>query len=351
MEARPPIDARTLQRIAAECQVSPRTLEHWRKRGLLPSPTRQPRGRAVWHYPPDSEHQLQRVLHWRTRTRSLELIAIALWIEGFQLSTGRARSALQEVAHAIASELPPQQDLHAFIETMAYKVAGARGKRGLPRVARMKSEERVRACAYLLAVVLDAEDEVNAREGDTVLVERMFGLRSGQGGGLAAHEPFIDALHGLRPLMAPPKLLAALDWAGDEHLEVARAAAGLIGAWMPVIGPELVADQGTRGKPFRQALAGLPDPGPEIYAQLALQTLLALHEKQPPTAEITEMSEALQSSNTSVQMLAMLAPGRRAAGFRTLPPYARASVREGLPRGHDAGLDGEAERGHRRSQG
>jgi hypothetical protein len=336
------VDARVLQQIAAEHAVRPRTLEHWRKKELLPSPKRQPQGRAVWHYPAGTEMQLRRLLHWRERTRSLGLIAISLWVEGFPISTRRVRCALQEVVRSIAGELAPHGNMHAYIERTSRKLASARGEHALPRVARMRSEERVRACAYLLAVALDATDEIRAREGDAVLVERMLGLRSGNGRVLAEQEPFIDSIRGLRPTIAPARLQGALDFATDEHLELARAGAALISVWMPVLAPELIAEQGRQARPFKQVLAMLPEPAPELHAHVVFHSLLAMQEKQLSDAEIAGTTQALASSDTSIRLLTLLAPEQRQSGYAALPTHAKASVSEGMARlrgqpGHSRG--------------
>ena len=151
------LDSRTFHAVAAEHGVTARSLELWRSRGLLPAPTRQPKGRAVWLYPPGSERQLKRLVHWRSKTRSLSLVAIALWIEGFPIETERIRTALRRITDQLASELDLNGDVSAFIDRQARKLAGARGKNSLPRVVKMKRDERVRACAYLLARIARRE--------------------------------------------------------------------------------------------------------------------------------------------------------------------------------------------------
>jgi hypothetical protein len=79
---------------AAQIPVTARQLELWRYRGLLPRPVRQPGGRAVWLYPPGTEQQLLRLLHWRERTPSLEHVRLGLWIEGFPIDLAGVRGAL-----------------------------------------------------------------------------------------------------------------------------------------------------------------------------------------------------------------------------------------------------------------
>jgi len=103
-----------------------------------------------------------------------------------------------------------------------------------------------------------------------------------------------------------------------------------MGAWMPVLAPELITEFGRQGRPFSQMLTSLPEPDPRLHAQLVFQSLLAMQEKQLPPSGIAQMSQALVSPEASLQMLAMLAPGRREVGYGALPPYAKTSVKEGV---------------------
>lgn len=188
------IDAASLIELAAkhDFKVRARSLELWRYRGLLPR-GEQPTGRAAWLYPPVSKSQLLRLLHWREKTRSLDLILIALWIEGFKIDIADARASLRAFVDAwereMTRELDGAGDVSTAIEVLARKFAGKRGKAALPRVARMTMDERIRACAYALAFAFNDEDEIARRKGDAVLLERMLGLRTGRGGGLATVMP------------------------------------------------------------------------------------------------------------------------------------------------------------------
>ncbi|HEX4438021.1 MAG TPA: MerR family transcriptional regulator [Solirubrobacteraceae bacterium] len=299
------LDSRAFRAIAKELGVTTRTLELWRSRGLLPSPTRQPTGRAVWLYPRGTERQLERLVHWRGKTRSLSLISIALWIEGFPIDVERIRTALGTVTEQVASELNPSSDIPAFIDQQARKLAGARGKKSFPRLVKMKADERVRACGYLLAVALDAEDEIERREDDAVLVERMLGLRSGQGGGLASHEPFVNAVQGLRPVMSVEKVREALAAATHQQLELTRLTARLTSVWMPLVLPEILAEHSaSQTNPLRKlAEQNSKDPAIEAYVVQIVHQLLAMHERQPKADELDQTITALESVRTDLEML------------------------------------------------
>jgi DNA-binding transcriptional MerR regulator len=319
------LDSRTFHSLAGELGVTARSLELWRSRGLLPAPTRQPKGRAVWLYPPGSERQLARLVHWRGKTRHLGLIAIALWIEGFPIDVERIRAALGAITDQMAGELDP--NVPAFIDKQAHKLAGARGKHALPRVVKMKSDERVRACAYLLAVSLDATDEIERRKDDTVLVERMFGLRSGQHGGLANHEPFIDAVQSLRPVMAIEKVRKALAAATHQQLELTRLTARLTSVWSPLLLPEMLAEHGPAAGPLRKlAEQAFEEPAIETYALQIIHQLLAMHERQPEADEMAQAIVGLQSVTTDLAMLSIFPAGKRREILSQLPPETRQPI-------------------------
>ncbi len=315
------LDSRTFHAIAAEHGVSARSVELWRARGLLPAPTRQRKGRAVWLYPPDSDRQLARLVHWRANTRSLGLVAIALWVEGFPIETERIRTALGAVTDQFARELEPSADVPAFIDRQARKLAGARGKHAMPRVVKMKSEERIRACAYLLAVSLDAQDEIARRKDDVVLVERMFGLRSGQHGGLATHEPFIATVQTLRPVMAVGKVREALAAATHEQLELIRLIVRLTSVWSPLLLPEVLAEHGARADPLRKlAERTFEDPPIEAYPLQVIHHLLALHDRKPAAEDLAQAIAALQSITADLEMLSIFPGEKRGEILRRLPP-------------------------------
>lgn len=313
--------------IAREQGVSPRSLELWRSRGLLPAPTRQPKGRAAWMYPAESARQLTRLAHWRRQTRSLNLIAIALWIEGFPIQLDKVRAALFAITSRTERELVDEKDLPAFIEQQARKVAVARGKHAPPRVVRMKRDERVRACAYLLAVAVGAEDEIEQRKADVLLVERMFGLRSGQHGGLAKHEPFIDLVESLKPVMAPKQVRTALAAASDARLEFSRAVIHLMATWGPMLLPEALAEHGSSADAMRKLAAQtFEGPSIEAYAGQVIQHLLALNARQPDDGELKQALAELESVSTGLEMLKIFPAEKRAVVLGQLPPETRQPI-------------------------
>jgi len=266
-------------------------------------------------------------VRWRGKTRSLTLVAIALWVEGFPIEAERIRAALGEIADQLAGELDPNSDVSTSIDRQARTLAGARGKHALPRVVRMKSEERIRACAYLLSVALDVKDEIESRKPDVVLVERMFGLRSGQHGGLATHEPFVAALEHLRPVMAVGKVREALAGATHQQLELVRLIARLTSIWSPLLMPEMLADEGPAAGPLRKlAQQTFDDPAIESYALLVIQHLLALHERNPPAEELAQAVIALQSVTADLEMLSIFPVEKRREVLRRLPPETRTPI-------------------------
>lgn len=313
--------------IAREQGVSPRSVELWRSRGLLPAPTRQPKGRAAWMYPAESARQLTRLAHWRRQTRNLSLIAIALWIEGFPIQLDAVRTALLAIIRRTEHELVDENDLPDFIEQQARRIAVARGKHAPPRAVRMKRDERVRACAYLLAVALGADDEIERRKADVVLVERMFGLRSGQHGGLAKHEPFVDLVESMRPVMAPKQVRAALAAASDARLQFSRAVIHLMATWGPMLLPEALAEHGSSADAMRKLAAQtFESPSIEAYAGQVIHHLLALHARQPDDDELKQALSELESVSAGLAMLKIFPAERRAEILRQLPPETRQPI-------------------------
>ncbi len=326
------IDARRLIALAAEqgYTVSARSLELWRYRGLLPR-GEQPIGRAAWVYPPVSGSQLLRLLHWRGKTRSLDLVLIALWIEGFQIDIANARTSLRVFVDAweqeMTRELDGAGDVSSAIEALARKFAGKRGKAALPRIARMTSDERIRACAYALAFAFNDEAEIARRKGDAVLFERMLGLRSGRGGGLATAIP-LDGdtlrLAGLRP---PGELRAMLDSATDDEFEFVRRLLHAIVVWLPLLIPQFIQHFGEKARPVGDLMHRLfTDLPAEHYAFAAIGMLASLNAKGHAADELRRQLSTVTPVAINLDLLATLEPEKRRHVFEQLPPQDRGQI-------------------------
>jgi hypothetical protein len=87
------------------------------------------------------------LVHWRRQTRSLHLIAIALWVEGFPIELDPVRAMLFAITSQTERELVAEEDLSVFIEQQTRKLAGAHGKHAPPRIVRMTSDASLRLFA------------------------------------------------------------------------------------------------------------------------------------------------------------------------------------------------------------
>jgi hypothetical protein len=332
------IDAAGLIGLAAEGgdKISTRSLELWRYRGLLPR-GEQPAGRAAWLYPPVSKNQLLRLLYWRGKTRSLDLILIALWIEGFPIDVANARASLRTFVDAwereITRELDGADDVSSAIEALARKFAGKRGKAALPRVVRMTADERRRACAYALAFAFNAEDEIARRKDDAVLLERMLGFRTGRGGGLATVMPLDEdtlRLAGLRP---PGQLRDMLDSAADDEFEFVRRLLHAIVVWVPLVIPQLIEQYGEKARPVGELARKLfEDLSPEYHAFAATAMLASLHAKGHLAADLRHQLAAATPLAINLDLLRTLPPEERRSAFEQLPAHDQHQVAGALAR-------------------
>jgi hypothetical protein len=332
------IDTAGLIALAVEngYKVSARSLELWRYRGLLPR-GRQPKGRAAWLYPPASEPQLLRLLHWREKTRSLDLILVVLWIEGFQINIADARPSLHRFVDAlertVARELKDADDLSAAIDALARKLVGKRGKTAIPRVARMTADERTRAFAYALAFAFNAEDEIARRKGDAVLLERLLGFRTGRSGGLAAIMPLDEDTLRIAGLRSPAKLRTVLDSATDDEFEFVRRIVHVVAVWTPLLIPKFVEQYGAKATPVvefaRKLLDGLH---PDYYGFAVIAMLTSLHAKGQAAGELRGQLETITPAAINLDLLASLPTDQRLPALKVLPPGDQREVASELAR-------------------
>jgi hypothetical protein len=253
------------------------------------------------------------LLYWRGKTRSLDLIGLALWVEGFEIGVATARASLRAFVDAwereLARELEGANDVSGAIDALARKFASKRGRAALPRLSRMTADERVRACAYALALAFNAEEEIERRKDDAHLLERMLGFRHGRGGGLAGVLPLDEdtlRLAGFRP---PGELRAMLDSATNDEFEFVRRLLHAIVVWVPLFIPQLVAQFGEKarlvGELARKLFADLP---PEYYAFAATAMLASLHARGHPADELRRQLVQATQATINLEMLSAHPP-------------------------------------------
>lgn len=304
--------------------VSPRSLELWRYRGLLPRPRRAMGTKGAWLYARQTEAQLLRLLRWREQTRRLDVILIGLWVDGFDIRSDDALAAMVRIVDSFSremlGELGGAEDKSAALERLAHKLASKRGRGGLPRVVRMPASERTRAVAFMLAHLLDLEEEIANRAGDRVLLERMFGLRSGHAGGFAAMLGTDQDPMRIPRLPSRAKLQEMLRAASEEEVELVRRVAHVLVVWIPLLLPSLVDEYGAKAARFQDFMSALgTDPGPDLHAFAAITILMSVHIQAPSIDELRSQLRTFTPAAVNLELLDGIAVERRGEAFTGLP--------------------------------
>jgi hypothetical protein len=275
--------------------LSARSLELWRYRGLLPRPERQRGARARWLYPPGTELQLERLLHWRHRTRSHDQILLALWLEGFPIDPERVRAALGSFVSAwdkmIATETegPAASDETALVDCLARKLARMRGKAAFPRTVRMRLGDREAAFGYMVATMLGLEEEIDRRDQDLAHLERMLGMRSGHDGGLSAQLGLRESNGAAMRLPTPAHARAAIEQASALELEFVRRVVAVVLFWLPPLLPTLLGDEAVKAAHLLDLVREIfADPPPGAFPFLIAVPLVLLHAKDPAIQDLQD---------------------------------------------------------------
>ncbi|HEV2974529.1 MAG TPA: hypothetical protein VGX69_05975 [Solirubrobacteraceae bacterium] len=309
-------------------QVTPRSLELWRYRGLLPRPHRRPGGRAVWLYPPGTARQLIRLLHWRQRATKLDEIRVALWVEGFSVELDGVRKALaavvDDIAGAVRRDLGSAADLSSTIDLLAHRLADMRSRAPIPRVVRMRREQRARGYGYMLALASGDAKEIETRAADAVFLERMFGLRSGHGPGLTELSPLNDEIVRLIPRLSVERVQTVLISAPDRDYEFVRLLARPLLLWLPVLLTVMRSTLGARGVALADAAQEmLGDPPAAVHGAIVIGMLVSLHAKAPDQERLDELVRELSAGAIDAEMLKLVPTSLRRDVFRGLAPEQR----------------------------
>lgn len=303
MEAvEPLLDSAAMIDMAAahDHKITPRSLELWRYRGLLPRPERQAGGRAVWLYPAGAERQLLRLLYWRRRTRNLDEILLALWVEGFEIEPDDVREALVRFVGRWEAMIEAEitgtlQGEEALVNAIARKIARMRGAASLPRLSRMRLKDRERACGYLVAAMFGMEDQLARREGDLPHLERMLGFRRGHDGGLSSMVGLKDAEGRIAGLPTPAQARESVRTARPIELELARRVVQVFLLVLPAVLPDLFADEAVKALDVVTfARRYFTEPRPGLFPFLVTVFLVSLHDKEPEMEELREHLGALE---------------------------------------------------------
>lgn len=309
-----------------------RQVETWRGLDLIPRPVRRPGGRSVWRYPAGAEEQLRRLLELRPRVADVDLIRIQLWIEQFPVPVARVREALDAFVAAwdldAASErMKLGDDTTPAIDALGRELAGRRGGAAVPRVVRITAEERAQAHSLMVAAQLGLDAEVERRAPDQFAVERMLGLRSGQGGGLMAVSGLAEGVHGLTDLPSTDTMRAAIAEASDAELELVRRIAALVHVAMLVLAPGLLADEGPRAEPVIRLIETMVDDiAPSSVALFVAVTLARVRARPPAEDDMRDALAAISPGAMELQLLDLLPAESKRAAFDALPERHRRQV-------------------------
>ncbi len=325
--------------VAHEQGCSERTLEYWRYRRLFPRPRRDASG--GWRYPPAAERHLRRLLHWRERARTLEAVRVALWIEGFHMELDDVRAALKILvigaATAIRREIHSAGDLSTNIDRHARKLAAMRGRAPFPHVVRMHQEERERAYGYLMALAAGDARELERRRDDARSLERMLGLRSGRGQGLAHLSPLETMLQLAREWFSAERLCAVVDARGAEDYEFVRFLARALLLWMPLLVPLMGTALGSKAVPLVDASKALgPDVPAEVAAALVLTMLVSLEIKGTSPEQLDDLLADMDPGSIDREMLSLITPAAARTALASLPRHYTTHLVEELARSRRA---------------
>ncbi|MBS1879739.1 MAG: hypothetical protein JST31_09515, partial [Actinobacteria bacterium] len=230
-------------------EFTSRQLELWRYRGLLPRPARRHTD-SRWNYPPGTAAQLLRLLELRRAVRSLELIRIVLWLEGYPLETGPVRRALAESLGELAAMLEQSDTGEGDeITALAGRLAAMRGRALVPRGPRMSRIERTRAYGYLLALIFGDAEQLASRAADAELLEKMLGATGAPSLAAVLAPPAPAA--GPPPLPRPSELAALAVAASEAELETARRVLRAMAGWWPTL-VALVGERRADGAPLAE---------------------------------------------------------------------------------------------------
>lgn len=229
-----------------EPKTTERTLEFWRNRGLLPSLVRvgQEGLRPLWLYPPGAEAQLDALQRLRTKTRDPSVLLAALWYEGFNVPTSRARTAsigvLREIqeqfeietAKVAATESEAGNPREIALRQMARTLAAKR-KKGFPRMNRQPMVERTLAVETLLGLTFGERAPGEQGEDEAAAVERLMGADQGRHFRPNGARPWNEGspLENLNEFARHSRighLVGLLEQAKDEELQQARDLARLL---------------------------------------------------------------------------------------------------------------------------
>jgi hypothetical protein len=315
-----------------------RTLEFWRHQGLLPHPERsgQDGKRPVWTYPPETVYQLRALLHQRQQTKDPNVLRAALWYDGYPVETARVRSSistyLRQLRDLCEKELGKRQSGAAddpearwqAIQAVARVMARRRSK-GFPRLNHQALDERTAAIALTLGLLLGDEAAMRHLEADAPAVERLIGVDRGRhyrpgGAGPWLDGPPEEGLASFATMGSLDRLLAVVEGASDEKLEIARTLARTLLGGISAFSK--IADA-FEGRDNASGMAGMRMFDDDPHAALVVVPLvLSILSSTELAQNLGQVLTAIESNVLPIEQqareLAAMSEGERAARLKNL---------------------------------
>jgi hypothetical protein len=208
----------------------------------------------------------------------------------------------------------------------------------------MTSDERTRAYGYMLALISGDTEELAQREDDAKLLERMIGLRSGRGDGLAHLSSLNGDIGRLLPRISAEDIGAAVTSASDEEYELVRLLARTTLLWMPMLLTLMRSSLGVKGVAFLDAAQQLfRDPPAEIHIVITTAMLVSLRAKAPSPEEIRRLMAGIEPGMIDAEMFSLIPKTTREEAFKQMEPHQRAHLNDELARsnGGSVGIEGQ----------
>jgi hypothetical protein len=229
--------------------MNERLFASWREARLVPSLQRTPGERRRFYTDPDLGHLLA-ACRWRTKTTSLHVVRIKLWIDGYPQEFEDLHRSLLACFNAIdrlvASELDragrvASQSSTSGVQVTAYDVLGAelaraRGRRAIPRYIRLSRAERGTAYAYLLRMAIEGDSRPPSRELARI-TEKAMGLLPGRRSITPNAGPWLTGspteISQAAPVIGIPAVKHAVRTATGSELADIRGFANTLTLWVP----------------------------------------------------------------------------------------------------------------------
>lgn len=319
-----------------DVSVTERTMEFWRREGLLPRPERtgQAGKQPVWTYPHEATEQLRKLLQLRRKTKNPNTLRVALWYQGYDIEITRVRASMLVYLQGLQSALGKQLQKHlpgkteddgiplGAIESVASILARKRGK-GVIRAGRQSLNDRTQAVTLLLSLVAK-NDSTQDLAAYAPALERMTGLDRGRRR-IAGIPAWLDG---------PPEqitelfqnfanfthLISVLDSATDEELELARGLGqilldGLVTSSKII--DAIVGRENSLGIGGLRALEGNPEVA-AVWVPLVLSVLQSPDLRKNVESLVKVLQESVVPVGQQVQEIANLAEEERSQRLANL---------------------------------